>query len=60
MKSVLIVDNNRNAVVSYRANDARGRDKKQAMTRAVTYLDDSVSSSKELRLKPSDAIFEAN
>ena len=60
MKSVLIVDNNRNAVISYRANDARGRDKKQAMTRAVTYLDDSISSSKELRLKPSDAVSEAN
>nr|POE73154.1 hypothetical protein CFP56_77415 [Quercus suber] len=40
------------------ANDARGRDKKQAMTRAVTYLDDSVSSSKRLRLKPSDAVSE--
>ena len=41
------VDNNRNTVVSYRANDAHGRDKKQAMIQAVTYLDDSVSSSKD-------------
>ena len=54
------VDNNRNAVVSYRANDTRRRDKKQAMTRAVTYLDDSVSSSKELRLMPSDTVSKAN
>ena len=59
MKSVLIVDNNRNAVISYRANDAHGWDK-QAMTRVVTYLDDSISSSKELRLKPSEAVSEAS